>query len=221
VVRDVVLLCGPVRTADLDADDSIEGVVQLFYTNCGHTFKTPGTYELRAVYSPVQGSPDRVVSAIHQLTVEVPSSADGRKLAELSMDDAVGLSFAFGDFGADEHAADKLRALSAGFADSDTGTAAALVLANSYSRPFRDLSEGVVARKSNAREVTTAMGRAMRDTTPDRVAEIATSVVSALDTEAPVLQRIRDHIDGNKKTTGNKAASKRALDILEEYAQES
>ena len=221
VVRDVVLLCGEDSTTGLKGGGSIDGVVQLFYTNCGHTFASPGTYEVRAVYSHAPGSRDRVVSATHQLSVDAPASSDGRKLAELSMDDAVGLSFAFGDFGSVEHAAAKLKALSVDFADTDTGTAAALVLANSYARPFRDLREGVVARKSNGREVSTAIGRAMGDTRSDRVAKIAITIASASDTEAPLLERIRDHIDSNKKTKGGKAASQRALDILEDYAQDS
>lgn len=220
IVRDVVHLCGPARTADLEPGASLEADVQLFYTSTGHTFDKAGTYEVRALYSPRPGDPERIVSEARQITVHGPESTEAQAVADLTMDPAVGLSFAFGDFGANTDVAEKLKTLSTDHTATDTGTAAALVLANSYSRTFRDLSEGSVVRRSNTKEAETAVGHALTGTNSDRVAELATAVCSASDTQAPVIDLIRQEIDSGDKAKGGKAASERALDILADYAQD-
>ena len=161
-----------------------------------------------------------MISETRQVAVHGPRSEDESELADLSLDPAVGLSFAFGDFGGDTDAADKLKRLSADFTQTDTGTAAALVLANSYSRPFRDLSRGTVTRKSSTRDTEAALDQAMDGTNSDRVAEIATAVVATSDTDAPVLDLVRDQVEAGDKTRGGKNASQRALDILADYAQD-
>jgi hypothetical protein len=220
VVRDVVYLCGLARTSDLEPGDSIESVIQLFYTNAGYTFDKAGTYELRARYCPRPGDPERIVSNVQQMTVHGPASKEEETLADLSMDPGVGLSFALGDFGADTDVAEKLKRLSADFTESDTGTAAALVLANSYARPFRDLGEGVVTRKSSTRDSESALDRALTGVDSDRVAELAIAIVAPADTEAPVLDLVRQVIDSGEKTRGGKAASQRGLDILSDYVED-
>ncbi|HET9260919.1 MAG TPA: hypothetical protein VFP42_12420 [Acidimicrobiia bacterium] len=217
VVRDVVHLCGPERTADLGPGETIESVVQLFYTSSGFTFSKAGSYELRAVFSPRRGSPLRLTSNPQQVTIHAPTSQEESDLADLTMDHDVGLSFGFGDFGGNTEAAEKLKRLSADFTETDTGTAAALVLANSYSRPFRDLGEGQVVRKSSTRDAEAAIDQAMTGTNADRVAEICTAVVAASDTEAPVLGLVREELASDKKTRGGKSASQRADDILADY----
>ncbi len=218
VVRDVVQLCGPAQSTELDDGESLARTVQLFYGNCGHIFDAAGRYEVRArlVTDPLAAT--AVDSNVGSTTVAEPSTDAGRRLAELSMDPGVGLAVGLGDFTHDDEACTKLKELSANYPTTDTGTAAALVLANSYGRTFRDVREGTVLRKRNAKEVSTAIGVAMRDIDFVCLAQIATTVASTGDRDAPVISELKDQISSGGAASLDGADAQAALRILEDFA---
>lgn len=188
--------CCTARTRELGSGEAIEHLVQLFYTNRGHTFATPGTYEVWATAAPLAGNGDYLQSPRRVLTVHPADTPRAAALAELTLDEHVGRSFALGEFGKNEQVADKLRRLSTDYIETDTGTAAALVLANSYSRSFRDFSgeQVVVARPENTEEVAAAMDQAMQHESSDRIVGIAAALAGGLDGVTPMLDHLRERL---------------------------
>lgn len=176
-VRDIVYACGGHDTVDLDPGESRTQAVQLFYTNCGHTFDKPGTYSVRAALTVGDGNTNKVVSEWKTLTITAPTNASQRKRAELSLDPGVGLSIALGDYGGDEGCGDKLAELAK--ASDTTGAAASLVLANTYGQQYRDIRSGKIARSKNTRQANAAMASVLDYGDADQVYELAQAVMPA------------------------------------------
>lgn len=217
VLRDVVQVCGHADAIDLAAGESLRRTVQLFYGNNGHVFDEAGRYEMRARFVPDAGADITVDSGVVSTTVLEPTTDDERAIADLSMNPDVGLSFALGDFAHYDEAGAKLKEISEGYATTDTGTAAALVLANAYGRTFRDVREGSVLRRRNAAEVSSALDLAMEDIDLVDLAEIATTIPSAGDKEAPVIPELMDRMSGGGAAALDTPDSAVAIKILEDF----
>lgn len=216
-IRDVVHLCGHNDAVDLAPGESVSSTIQLFYANCGHVFDAPGRYRLAARLVADAASDTIVESEPVTLMVELPATKAAEKRAELTMDDSVGLSFALGDFGTCSTSGDKLKQLATAEAGTDTGTAAALVLANSYSRTLRDASDGEVVRRASSRDVSDALTKAMKVGDTTRVARLACAVVSPGETTAPVLDALADRIKGSRAKAKQDERDD-ALAILSDFA---
>jgi hypothetical protein len=217
VLRDVVQVCGEPTEVELAAGESLSRTVQLFYGNNGHVFDDTGRYELRARFAPDAGAETAIDSGVVSTTVREPATDDERVMADLSMDSEVGLSFALGDFANYDEAGAKLKILSEGYATTDTGTAAALVLANAYGRTFRDLRKGTVVRKRSAADVSSALDRALEDIDLVHLAEIATTIPSAGDKEAPVIPELVDRMSAGGIASAESSDSAAAISILEDF----
>jgi hypothetical protein len=217
VLRDVVQVCGEPEEVELAAGESLTRTVQLFYGNNGHVFDDAGRYELRARFVPDAGADTTVDSGVVSTTLREPATDDERAIANLSMDADVGLSFALGDFATYDEAGEKLKTLSEGYAATDTGTAAALVLANAYGRTFRDVRKGTVVRKSSAADVSLALDRAMEDIDLVHLAQIATTIPSAGDKEAPVIPELVDRMSAGGAASASSSDSAAAIRILEDF----
>jgi hypothetical protein len=218
VLRDVVQVCGEPEEVELAAGESLSRTVQLFYGNNGHVFDDAGRYELRARFVPDAGVETTVDSGVVSTTVREPATDDERAIADLSMDSEVGLSFALGDFANHDEAGAKLKTLCEGYATTDTGTAAALVLANAYGRTFRDVRKGTVVRKRSAADVSSALDRAMEDIDLVHLAEIATTIPSAGDKEAPVIPELVDRMSAGGIAAADSSDSAAAIRILEDFS---
>jgi hypothetical protein len=217
VIRDVVQVCGTPGSTELAAGESLRKTVQLFYGNNGHLFDEAGRYELKARFVPDAGTDVTVDSGVVSTTVHEPKTDGERAIAELSMDPDVGLSFALGDFAHHADAGAKLKQISENYATTDTGTAAALVLANAYGRTFRDVREGSVLRKRNPADVAAALDLALEDIDLVHLAEIATTIPSAGDKEAPVIPELVDRMSAGGAASLDTADSDAAIRILEDF----
>jgi hypothetical protein len=217
VIRDVVQVCGEASTIELAPGESLHKTVQLFYGNNGHVFDEAGRYEMRARFVPDSGAEITVDSGVVSTTVDEPTTDGERAIAELSMDPDVGLSFALGDFAHYADAGAKLKQISEGYATTDTGTAAALVLANAYGRTFRDVRKGSVLRKRNTGEVASALDLAMEDIELVHLAQIATTIPSVGDREAPVIPELMDRISAGGAVSLDTSESEAAIRILEDF----
>lgn len=217
VLRDVVQVCGHADAVVLGAGEALRRTVQLFYGNNGHVFDEAGRYEMRARFVPDAGADITVDSGVVSTTVLEPTTDGERAIADLSMDPDVGLSFALGDFAHYDEAGAKLKEISEGYATTETGTAAALVLANAYGRTFRDVREGSVLRKRNAAGVAAALDLAMEDIELVHLAEIATTIPSAGDKEAPMIPELVDRMSAGGAVSLDAADSEAAIRILEDF----
>jgi hypothetical protein len=217
VIRDVVQVCGTPGSMELAAGESVRRTVQLFYGNNGHVFDELGRYEMKARFVPDAGTDVVVDSGIVATTVHEPETDGERAIAALTMDPEVGLSFALGDFAHYDEAGAKLKAISKGFATTDTGTAAALVLANAYGRTFRDVREGSVLRKASTAEVESALDLAMADIDPVHLAEIATTIPSAGDKAAPMIPDLVGRMSTGGAASLDTSDADAAIRILENF----
>jgi hypothetical protein len=218
VLRDVVQVCGHADTVELGEGESLRQAVQLFYGNNGHVFDEAGRYQMRARFVPDSGVEITVDSGVVSMNVHEPTSDGEREMANLSMDPDVGLSFALGDFAHHKDAGAKLQRISEGYATTDTGTAAALVLANAYGRTFRDVREGSILRKRDAAGVTAALDLAMEDIDLVHLAEIATTIPSVGDREAPVIPELMDRMSAGGAASLDTSDADTAIKILEDFA---
>ncbi|MEN8239577.1 MAG: hypothetical protein ABFR53_10285 [Actinomycetota bacterium] len=217
VIRDVVQVCGHTGSVELGEGESLRKTVQLFYGNNGHVFDEAGRYGLRARFVADAGAETTIDSGVVSTTVTEPATDRDREMAELSMDRDVGLSIALGDFTHHDEAKSKLQEISQEYATTDTGTAAALVLANSYGRTFRDVRKGSVLRKRNTAAVSSAIDRAMEDIDLVHLAQIATTIPSAGDREAPVIAELMDRMSAGGAAALDTTDSEAAIRILEDF----
>lgn len=157
-LRDVVYSCGCHHTTVLDPGESVSSTVQVFYTNRGHVFDTPGAYTLSAHLSLDHGSGRHVESAEEIVTVLAPVEPSARRRAELSMHPDVGMSLAIGDFGDNDTCCDMLEELAA--IGGETGGAASLVLASSHGSRLRDVRSGKLLRRVDNKAMAKAVKRA-------------------------------------------------------------
>jgi hypothetical protein len=198
-VRDVVLACGPSRTVELAPGDSISGQIELLYTSTGVTFDQPGSYSLHAEYDT--GDPTREVirSNTAEIVVRPATSEDEMTVELLSTDHDVGLAFALGDYGAAPEAYEKLDTLMREFGTSATGAASAMVIANSASRPLRDLRTDEESRSTDKQVAQEALDIAMSAGTHEEMARLAAAVVSPIEPDAPLLQLVAEQVSGSEE----------------------
>lgn len=194
-VRDIVLACSLPRLVELAPGESISAPVQLFFTNEGFTFDQPGIYSLTAELDVGDGSQQVVRSAPARLEVQLPVEEQPRRLAALTMDEAVGRSVALGDYGVDEAVADTLETVAEEFVDTDTGAVLGLVLANGFSRDTLDLMSGDVADPARRGDADGVLDRLLAHRTPAQLARLAAAAVSPLEPDAPVVSDLRRRAD--------------------------
>lgn len=219
-VRDVVLICGARPYVVLQPGETYTSTVQLFYTNRGHLFDQPGRYVLQAELHTGDVYDSVVRSAPVEVIVRSASSSDERELQLYTMNDDVGLSLAFGDFGANAQARAGLTAVMDRFSDTTSGTAAALVVANSLARDFRDIRSGSVARAKDETAALAALDVAVKGQSLDETTRLATAMVATLETGAPVIEMLDNLIAKARK--GGKVADvvNRADAILKDFRRE-
>jgi hypothetical protein len=196
-VRDVVLACSLPRLVQLEPSESIAASFQLFFTNQGFTFDQPGLYELTAELEVGDGSGQVLRSRPVRIEVQLPVDADERQLADLTMDDAVGRSVAFGDYGPDEDAAQRLEAVFDQFADSETGAVMGMVLANSYGRDTLDLTNGDVVASARRGDAGQILDRLRAGRSEEEVQRLAMAAVSPVEQRAPLLEAVGLDDDGD------------------------
>jgi hypothetical protein len=190
-VRDVVLACSLPRMVELQPGESISAAVQLFFTSEGFTFDQPGFYELTAELDIGDGSQQIARSEPVRIEVQLPVEDDQRRLADLTMDDAVGRSVSFGDYGADEQIAETLATVATDFAASDTGAVLGLVLINGHDRDTRDLMSGDVASPARRDDAGSVLDQLLEHHSSDELERLAGAAVSPLEPDAPVLDDLR------------------------------
>ena len=120
----------------LQPGESISNHVQVFFTNQGVTFTSPGRHTVVA-----QLEVDAVTTAVSvpaTVDVRMATSEDELSISAKSLTKGVGKALALGDFASDEEARAVLTELAESHADTDTGAASALVMANSLARSFTD-----------------------------------------------------------------------------------
>ena len=98
----------------------------------------------------------------------------------------VGRALALGDFANDEVARAVLTDLAESHADTDTGAASALVMANSLARSFTDYRTDAT-RKAAPKEAAHFLDLAVRGRTAERAVELAVTVASPTEKDAPVV----------------------------------
>ena len=201
-LRDIVYACADGRLVELEPEEFISGTFQLTYTNRGHCFDRPGSYLVHAVMELGQGT----VAIADSITVDVAAaeSKDERDLAELMLDEGVGLSLALGDIREDSDAEARLAQCAETYSDSLTGATAALILANSYERTYRNLRTDTVARKANKSRASEALDRAAKAIDTLDLARLAVAVVSPTDTDAPLLKTVKTALKGKGKSGAQK-----------------
>jgi hypothetical protein len=180
-VHDVVVACGPRTTVELPPNSSITGRMQVFYTNEGITFDEPGPHAVRAELDV--GDLTAVRSQRVVVHVRTAAAEDERDIAVT----ALGMAIALGDFGGDEAARERLTRLADQYPEQDTGAAAALVLVNSLLRGHADHRSASVrdAEPGSAREY---LDRLLSGRSAQRVLELAATVASPAEKDAPVVQ---------------------------------
>jgi hypothetical protein len=194
-VRDVIMACGDRAFVTLQPGDSLTGNAQIFYTNLGHTFRQTGRYFVSAELhlGDIQGT--TVASTPVTVVVRAPHDEEER-IARLTMDLGVGRAFAFGDYGLDEEAREKLERLADDFGHTETGSAAALTLANASQRSLRDLYSGEVLRAANP-EGAEARFRTVADARDAKtLVRLATAVAAPTEADAPVLSQAASYLEG-------------------------
>jgi hypothetical protein len=217
-VRDVILACGDRTYLELQPGESVSRAMQIFYTSVGHTFRYLGRYFVSAELD--LGDGDVARSAPMEVVVRAPMTEEEQEISRLTMDPAVGASLALGDFGVDEAAREKVATLARRFAEtSDTGAAAALLLANSTARTLRNLRTGEVARRANPQAAEEAVGRAVSRRAPESVMHLALAVVAPIDRNAPVLQQTMDQIRQAPADTAAEPAVERAQRMRDDFGR--
>jgi hypothetical protein len=183
-----VIACGDRPLADLPAGQLREGVAQVFYTTAGRTFRQTGRYYVSAELDT--GESGFIQSEPIEVVVRAPLTDEEREISQLMMDDGVARSLALGDFGFKAETRRKLEVLAEKYGDTTSGAAAALVLANSLSRPLRNLRTGKIARKAEPERGRRAMSIAAKGRAAAHLVELAVAVVSPADPKAPILEQV-------------------------------
>jgi hypothetical protein len=213
--RDVVLLCGERRMTTLQPDESFADTVQLFYGPHGPTFDQPGKYELRAELSVGDGTVVR--SEPVDLVIDPAVTESEREIERLMMDKGVGISLALGDFGTDSAARDKLRTVVDRFAETETGAACAMAVANSLARDLRDVRGARVLRPKDEGEADRVLDVALRDRDAATVARLSTAVVVPRETAAPLLDMVQDRINSASEDAYGNEDRERAIRLIRDH----
>jgi len=209
-VRDMTYACSDARYTTLKPKDSITGSVQLYYTNRGYLFRTPGLY--RVQFALDLGRPDAaaVRSDAVDLSVRPAQTDEERQFAELMGDESVGVALALGNVVPNSDAEKKVKAIvadsEAADADhaSDRATACALLLANSTANGFRDLAKNKMLRKANAKAAEDMVANIFARSAVRTCAALAAAVVAPSEREAPLIRNVSKLLDAPPK--GHKMA---------------
>jgi hypothetical protein len=216
-VSDVLLGCGPRPMVELAPGESITGRAQLLYTNAGFTFDEPGTHEITAEFDIGDGWTTARSDTV-RIQVRPAQSAAERSAADLALEPRVGLAIALGDFGLDRAVGERLASFATEHADSDTGAAAALVMANSLSRTITDhraaLTDATRVREAEQDEAARFLALAAAGRSATRLLELATTVASPVERDAPVVAAALDVARGARKP---KADLQRAAAVAEDF----
>jgi hypothetical protein len=207
-VRDVVIGCNERKMRDLGPGETLDGVTQIFYTNVGHTFRHVGRYYVSAELSMGDANQTTLVSPKYVVMVRSPLKDFEQKIADLTIDGPAGINvgkaFAMGDFGKDKKARANLRILATKFIKTNTGQAAALLLANAFSRPIRDIrTEHSEIRKAIPEIATRYFDKAahsLKDE-PVNIAVLAAAMASPIEEESPILDSTWDYLTAQLQTT--------------------
>jgi hypothetical protein len=197
--RDVVKICGVHDIVTLAPGDEIESSIQLFFNNGEFTFSHIGTYEVWARFRAT-GDPRRIVESKPQF-VEVRSSVTRKEqeLETLMLDQTVGLSVAFGDFGADRTLEKKMKKIAGLYEGTDTGAVCAMVVSNSLGKAHRDVRTGEVCRKADKSGAEATLKAALTKLSSKKALRLAMATVSPRSTQAPLLDLLESQI----KTAGD------------------
>ncbi|MFI5076623.1 MAG: hypothetical protein ACHQRO_04730 [Vicinamibacteria bacterium] len=207
-VRDVIVACGD-RSFDRLAPGEIrESVAQIFYTTAGRTFRQTGRYYVSA---ELDTGTNRIVrSAPAELVVRAPANEAEQEISRLMLDDAVARSLALGDFVLDTDARAKLEALADRHADTASGAAAALVLANALGKPLRDVRSRKIVRKAEVDNARKRVASTMKAHGETRTVCLAVAVAAPTDADAAVLSLAEDALGKATKGRAQKGAAKTA-----------
>jgi hypothetical protein len=183
-VLDIAIGCGPRPMVQLDPGQSLSNHVQVFFTNQGVTFDTPGRHTLVAQLEvdPVT----TLYSAPVTIDVRTPASDVEVDISGKTLSDGVGRALALGDFANDGAARGVLTELAESHTDTDTGAASALVLANALSRSFTDFTNDTT-RGPAAAESQRFLELAVSGRSAQRALELAVTVASPTEKDAPVV----------------------------------
>ncbi|GAB3602938.1 hypothetical protein [Microbacterium aureliae] len=208
-VLDIVIGCGPRPMVTLQPGESVSNHVQVFFTNQGVTFTEPGRHTIAAILAA-----DAVTTLVSDpVTIDVRTAATETEVAisEQTLDRGVGRAMALGDFGADEHARQVLTALAEQHADTDTGAAGALVMANALSREFADIA-GDTVRRVAADDAQHFFDLALKGRSAKRVAELAVTVASPTEKDAPVVTEVVEQLKKDAKGGARSARGREAAE---------
>lgn len=216
-VRDIIIMCGDRKMVELAPNQRIESYVQLYYTSKNFTFDQPGRYAVQAHLDI--GDKEGHVAKTEVSHIFIRSTMNEKELdmSRLTLDEDFGRAIALGDVGADEVTQDKLTNIADGFADTDTGAAAAIVLANSLSREVRDIRSGDIARKSAKKDSDKALDKVMKGRDAGEVMRLATAVVSPAEKNAPVLDSIINRIKDASQNKYSKKDTDQANKMLDDF----
>ncbi len=216
-MADVVLACGPRPMVVLAPGESISTRAQLLFTNVGFTFDELGNHDLVAEFDTGDGW-TTARSAPVRVQVRPAQSAAERAAADLAMDTRVGLAMALGDYGVDLEVGERLAGFATEQAATETGAAAALVVANSLSRTSTDHSAAADAvgrtRGTDQDEADRFMALAAKGRSATRLLELATTVASPVERTAPVVGAALDAARSGRKA---KADVERAVAVAEDF----
>ena len=134
----------------------------------------------------------------------------------MTLDTGVGVAFALGDFGRDEEVRARLTSVAEAQPDSDTGGAAALVLANSLARGHTDYRSGE-SRSASAAQAKHFMDLAAQGRSAEELVTLAVTVPSPIERGAPV---VADALARAKRAPG-KADMARAEEVVEDFVAPS
>ncbi|GAA1647731.1 hypothetical protein [Actinoplanes couchii] len=192
-VLDIAVGCGPRPMVRLEPGESVTGRAQVFFTNQGVTFEQPGRHTVvaRLTVDPLTV----VTSAPAVIDIRMPGTDSELDISAKTLSAGVGRALALGDFTHDEGARALLTDLAEIHSGTDTGAASALVMANALARPFTDYRAGTT-RAPDPAEADRFLDLALDGRTPLRAVELAVTVASPAEKDAPVvadtLNRLRD-----------------------------
>ena len=234
-VRDVILACSDRTFTTLRPGESLRGSGQIFYTNYGFTFRQTGRFYVSAEINVGDALGSVVRSKPSTIIVRGPATPEEEDIARLSIEPGVGRAFAFGDFGTDDDARVKLEELANKFGHTETGTAAALTLANAHSRDLRDLYSGTILRSADSVEAKArfndAASSSVATDNPETLVSLVTAVAAPTESDAPILGFTADYLTpsptnealadtlGSAKQLGEANALDRLRDIRRCFVQ--
>ena len=220
-ILDVAVACGPRPMVLLNPGESVTSHVQVFFTTQGVTFDTPGRH---TVVAQLDTDPvTTVYSTPVTVDIRTPASETELDISGKTLSSGVGRALALGDFAKDDAARAILTHLAESHADTDTGAASALVMANSLARSFTDFT-GDTTRAADPPESERFLDLAVSGRSVQRAMELAVTVASPTEKDAPVvadtLARIRQGATGTASGKGARTARKGDVAAAERLAED-